>query len=511
MMDHDKTPAVHLEHEDTELGVKDKVAHPHETLEVTDSEAAAYIDPTVSLDDATNRRIRNKILKHLLPIMCVAYITQSLDKGTLSTAAIMGWQTDVGAVGQDYALTTTFLWGGIIVGEPVVNQLIRRFPVAKLLGICMAIWSILVLGLGFSLSIAPAFVIRFLLGFFESAFSPCLLTITVQYFRTEEQTLLITAWQSMLGASGIVSALIAYGFYHIKGGPLKSWQYMHICLAVISFTASALVLLYLPDTPTQARWATAEEKTMIVERVRKNDQGIKQKVFKKDQAWEAFSDPFAWMLFAMIFLQTLVVGGLNSFQSILINGAFGFDVLTSLLVGMPISIFQMCLYFLAAYIGTKWGQTIYTMILFTCCNIIGTVVLITVTPGPNTRGGLLFCFLVMQAFQSVNPSMNAMLSRNIAGQTKKSFVYALFFIAWAGGNAVAPQLFQAVWKPRYLNSLYIHLGIYALFIGNSLVMRFVLARRNRTRDNALQGRENVHANAFDDLTDLQNPDFRYSY
>ena len=57
----------------------------------------------------------------LLPVMCLAYVTQSLDKGTLGTAAIMGWQKDVGAVGQDYALTSTFLWAGIIVGEPLVR------------------------------------------------------------------------------------------------------------------------------------------------------------------------------------------------------------------------------------------------------------------------------------------------------------------------------------------------------------------------------------------------------
>jgi hypothetical protein len=73
--------------------------------------------------------------------MCVAYITQSLDKGTLGTSAIMGWQTHVGAVGQDYALTSTFLWIGIIIGEPLVNQFCRRLPVAKVLGISMIIWS----------------------------------------------------------------------------------------------------------------------------------------------------------------------------------------------------------------------------------------------------------------------------------------------------------------------------------------------------------------------------------
>lgn len=123
--------------------------------------------------------------------MCVAYITQSLDKGTLGTSSIMGWQEHVGAKGQDYALTSTFLWVGIIAGEPIVNQMVRKFPVAKVLGYSMIIWSgvsltefksqstvlitsQLVLGLAFCLNVKPVFAIRALLGFFESSFSPCL-------------------------------------------------------------------------------------------------------------------------------------------------------------------------------------------------------------------------------------------------------------------------------------------------------------------------------------------------
>lgn len=77
----------------------------------------------------------------LLPVMCIAYIAQSLDKGTLGTSSIMGWQKDVGAVGQDYALTSTFLWVGVIFGEPVVNQLNRRLPIAKVLGTAMVCWT----------------------------------------------------------------------------------------------------------------------------------------------------------------------------------------------------------------------------------------------------------------------------------------------------------------------------------------------------------------------------------
>lgn len=59
-------------------------------------------------------------------------------------------------------------------------------------------------------------------------------------------------------------------------------------------------------------------------------------------------------------------------------------------------------------------------------NLCGTIVLITVAPGPNTKVGLLIAFLAMQCITALNPSHFAMLSRNIAGQTKKSIVYAIF-------------------------------------------------------------------------------------
>lgn len=165
------------------------------------------------------------------------------------------------------------------------------------------------------------------------------------------------------------------------------------------------------------------------------------------------------------------------------------------------------------YVGTKTAQTIYTIVGFTIVNIIGTIILLTITPSPTTRGGLLVAFYFMQSFQALSPSLYTMVSRNIAGQTKKSIVYAAFFVGWAGGNAVASQLFRDEWKPRYFNSLYIHLGIYGAFILDLLAMRVMLVRRNRQRDMAMvaQGKDQSHELAFEDMTDLQNVEFRYSY
>jgi len=505
---------IDVDHEEHHMG-DDQGPHKFHHEGVVDELAADYIDPTIVITPEENLRLRRKAYKYLLPVMCVAYVTQSLDKGTLGSASIMGWQADVHAVGQDYALTSTFLYVGIIAGEPVVNQLIRRLPVAKILGISMVVWSGLLFGITFSLKVAPVFVLRTLLGFFESSFNPCLVAITVQWFLAEEQAMITTVWQLMFVLANFVASLLAFGFYQIHGAQgiktkgLYTWQWMTLCISLISSIASAIVLLFLPDSPVQAKWATADEKVKYVERVRRNDQGLKQKVWRQEQAMEVLRDPLPWLLFMMIFCETLVVGGLNTFNSLLINKAFGFSVSDSQLLGLPLAVFQGLLYVLIGWLGTKTRQTVLCMIGYICVNIIGTIVLLTVAPNSHNKGGLLFTFYLMQCCQAVSPSMWSMLSRNVAGQTKKSICYAIFFIGWAGGNAIGPQIFQAKWAPRYLNSLYIHLGIYVAFIVDVLILRYIMIKRNRTRDNEL--RENHHEHAFDDMTDLENREFRYSY
>jgi hypothetical protein len=54
--------------------------------------------------------------------------------------------------------------------------------------------------------------------------------------------------------------------------------------------------------------------------------------------------------------------------------------------------------------------------------------------------------------------------------------------------------------------------LYAFFIADILAMRLLLARRNKKRGLLAAGEQNeTHELAFEDRTDLCNPEFRYSY
>jgi hypothetical protein len=61
------------------------------------------------------------------------------------------------------------------------------------------------------------------------------------------------------------------------------------------------------------------------------------------------------------------------------------------------------------------------------------------TVPPNTtaqKAGLLTCYYLTLSFWSAQTLGLSMVSRNVAGQTKKSVVIATNFIFWSVGNAI---------------------------------------------------------------------------
>lgn len=55
----------------------------------------------IEIDAATNKRLFWKINRRILVIQLVTYFCQSLDKGTLNFASIMGIKDDAKLVGQE--------------------------------------------------------------------------------------------------------------------------------------------------------------------------------------------------------------------------------------------------------------------------------------------------------------------------------------------------------------------------------------------------------------------------
>lgn len=129
-----------------------------------------------------------------------------------------------------------------------------------------------------------------------------------------------------------------------------------------------------------------------------------------------------------------------------------------------------------------------------------------------TEAGLLFSYYIVLSFWAAQTLGMSMLSRNVAGQTKKSVVVALNFIAWATGNAIGPQVFLSWNAPRYFIAFATHMGCYVLLVFVVVFLRWHLKRQNEKRDAiATVSGDEGFAHAFEDLTDRENLTFRYIY
>lgn len=75
--------------------------HPDKRDDRIDREVAQYAgDSSISIDEATSKRLRMLIDKRILVVMIVTYFMQALDKGTISFVSIMGFNTDFNLHGQ---------------------------------------------------------------------------------------------------------------------------------------------------------------------------------------------------------------------------------------------------------------------------------------------------------------------------------------------------------------------------------------------------------------------------
>ncbi|KAJ7095236.1 major facilitator superfamily domain-containing protein [Mycena belliarum] len=480
---------------------------------------AARAHEPVAIDAATNTRLRRMVHKRVLTVMVITYFAQTLDKGTLNFASIMGIIPDTHLVGQQYAWLTTCVYIAILLWEFPTNRQIQVSP--KYLGFCISAWGVVLAMTAACKNFAGLVVVRTLLGMLECVCQPAFVFLSTMYYTRAEQGLVIGAFYSMNGFQQCVGGLIGYGISQIHNQPLKNWQILFTLLGCLTFAWGLFVLWWLPDSPMRATCWSPEDRLLIAERVRKNETGIQNREFKMHQAWEAFKDPTVWLITLISFTNALPTGGLGAFSNLILV-AFGFTTLQTYLLAIAQGTIIMLFLLSATYLAKIYNQKLLLAFVYTLPNVAGTIVFICVKTNSHTKVGLLLAFYCMQGFGAVAVLNLAVMSNNVAGRTKQVIASSLVFIAWAGGNAIGPQVFRADDSPRYIRAFIAHMVMYGVQMTAIVSLRLRLMRLNvlKRRAQALEPTvangeletENIaHRQAFDDLTDLENKDFRYVY
>ncbi|QRV94599.1 major facilitator superfamily transporter [Ceratobasidium sp. AG-Ba] len=262
---------------------------------------------------------------------------------------------------------------------------------------------------------------------------------------------------------------------------------------------------------------------MAVERIKVNQTGIENKVWKKYQFIEALVDPKTW-LFALFACIGTIPNSLTNQRSIIVN-SFGFTTLETTLLVCVDGVVEILTIWTGVILAGKWKDSrAYVSAIYFAPNVLGSI-LVNVLPWSN-KIGLLFSVWITGVGTTGFVLCLGWVTAVTAGHTKRITVQAIMLSGYCVGNLVGPQMWQEKYKPRNRLPWIIVTVCYTICPIIILSIRFLLSRENKKRDMEPKAEENEEVyvkevfedgteiehrvdKVFLDLTDIQNRDFRY--
>ncbi|KAH7378235.1 major facilitator superfamily domain-containing protein [Pyrenochaeta sp. MPI-SDFR-AT-0127] len=460
--------------------------------------------------DAERKAVLRKIDWVIMPMICITYTIQFLDKLSLNYANAYTLTPDLGLQGARYGWVAAIFNFGYLFWALPANYLIQRLPVSKYTGSMILLWSLLLCCHVAAKNYAGILALRFLLGMFEASISPAIMNIVSMFYTRSEQPLRMCVFLAFNGVATMVGALLGYGLGHAHSPNIKTWQLIFLVIGLLNFVWAWVFLWVMPDSPSSAKFLTHKQRIVAIDRIASNMIGVKTKQFHKAQAIEAVLD-FKVHCLVLIGLGCGVVnGGVSNFASALIKG-FGFSGIYATLLQLPTGAIEFVVVPLCGLAAGYFKNTRCLILAFICLPPLAGLLGIRFTP-LSQRWSLVGCTWLQYIIGApVILSWN-LLTTNIAGHTKRSTANGLWFLFYAAGNIAGANIFFPREAPRYFSAL---IGLIACYCGMvivALVLRQYMWWENKRRDTLYGQGEDEQAvqDGFSDLTDGKASHFRYA-
>ncbi|RFU27237.1 hypothetical protein B7463_g9112, partial [Scytalidium lignicola] len=505
--------------DDIEGGLVSQEKKKIEEIEKVDDELGMAKDGARDIDPAEEKRLVRKLDFWIVPLMMITYTLQSYDKGIMSAATQFGFNSDLGLTtvighksdgtpitnNQKYSNASMMFYIGYLCGTYPMMYLSQHFSTSRVLSLSVFLWGVVLLTTAGCYSYAGIMLNRFFLGFLESAVAPAFTVLVTFWWTREEQVLRTGLWYCCVGVATTISPLINYGLGQIHSS-LSPWKPLFLILGAVTVLWSVVLFFALPDSPLTTKGLTEAEREIAIRRLERNNAGTISHTFNKAQFFEAFRDFKLYSCTLIILLTGVPSGAIGTFGTIVING-FGFSHFDSLALTCPIGAITALAILLVGYASRKLNNVRYFAI--TICALISIAGTIICWVGPRNDRGLLFAGIFLMAVQVAAGGLAvSVAASNVAGHTKKSTVSATTFVGYCVGNVIGPEIFGASPGPEY------HSG----FVGSCICLccvvviaavTYVMLRRENAKRDRMAGTQTGLHSIDEDLSDMQNENFRY--
>lgn len=469
--------------------------------------AQSYSDEEI---DSAFVKVRRKVDLRLLPILCIAYLLQFLDKLSLNYASSFSMLEDLGISHEQYSWVAAIFNFGYLGFAFPANILVQKLPIGTYTGVTIFTWSIVLVAHIGAKNYGGMLVLRFILGTLEASISPSIMTITRIFYTEEDQPFRMCCFLSFNGIATMVGALLSFGLGHVNHAAIRSWKLIFLVIGLLNFVFSIVFLIFCPNSPSSAKFLTEEERAVLIEKISRNKKGIKDKRLKKYQVFEALRDPVVWILLISGLGSGVINGGISNFLSSIIKG-FGYTGIQAVALQLPTGAIEFIMVFTAGVIAITVKNTRCVLYFILCLPGFLAIVILHVVDLKNKSAiaGTFFFYTIGGPI-----IINWVSINSIGGDTKRTFASGAWFALYAGGNIIGSVIMGISESPRFTKGMIGFMACYSTMIVLNFVHLYILKRRNRLRDKEQGGYTQEIAkqaviDGYKGYTDFENRGYRY--
>jgi sugar phosphate permease len=248
----------------------------------------------------------------LMPFLFLSYVFAYLDRVNVGFAKL-GMQQDLHMSDAVYGIGAGIFFVGYFLFEIPANIFLQKVGAKAWLGSIMVLWGIVSASTMLVRTAHEFYAIRFLLGIVESGFFPGVILYLTFWYTRKHRARMVAAFMTAIPLSGVLSGAVSgWILTRLPGvAGLRGWQWLYLLEAIPSVLAGLASALFLADGPPHAKWLTAEQKRLLLQRLDEEERHKAGEGHDSRRLADAFRNRYVWLLCAVYFGGVMASYGIN--------------------------------------------------------------------------------------------------------------------------------------------------------------------------------------------------------
>ncbi|NNM66122.1 MAG: MFS transporter [Burkholderiales bacterium] len=286
------------------------------------------------ISDVENR-VSRKLMWRILPFVMLLYFVSFLDRINVGFAALT-MNKAIGLSSTAFGLGGGLFFIGYVLFEVPSNLVLHRVGARIWIARVMVTWGLVAAATAFVVGPNSFYVLRFLLGVAEAGFFPGIIFYLSQWFPAKQRAAAAAWFMTAVPISTVIGSPISGAIMQMPAfAGLSDWQWLYIIEALPAVLLGFVVLKFMTDTPSQAKWLHADERDWLMAKLGAEAAENARTAGHTPGAMRALCDPRVLALSLIYFGTSAGLYTLGLWAPMMIH-QYGFSAFqTGLLVAIP--------------------------------------------------------------------------------------------------------------------------------------------------------------------------------